>query len=535
MRSHRLQPRAAQAGRRAPEASIGDVAVRIAAPTSRPALTRAALLGGVWLGALGALCPDLAHAQVSGTWIGPGPSPGPGAEWTNDTNWSSSPTVPDNTATFTNNGAVTSVTISNSTSINTIAFDALAPAYTFTVSGAIFTINNGITNNSSSLPTFSIDSSATLSFAGNSNTTFAGTITGTGTLEIDDSALLTLTGRGSDIGAVVVCNCDSNGLTINGGSLNVTDPTPFVGGTFVEGGTLSVINGGALQTTNLVVSSALLISGPGSTVTVSPTGITEISSFVGPASVTIANGGLLSAPGGAAIDAANPDFIPTVTVTGAGSTWNVGTGLAVGGGGSFGGPGILTISNGGVVNSTGLTGIGDPTGSSAVTVTGAGSILNASSLVVGDTSCGLIGTLTVADGGVVNSPGFTGIAQGSTLNLGVGGRAGAINTPAIDNEGQIVANFTDTLTLAADISGPGTLSKAGVGTLILTGNNSYAGGTTRSPAASSTLIRRTASARASSRSTAAACSGRPATAPTSPPNSRRSGPAGRRSTPMATT
>jgi autotransporter-associated beta strand protein len=116
-----------------------------------------------------------------------------------------------------------------------------------------------------------------------------------------------------------------------------------------------------------------------------------------------------------------------------------------------------------------------------LTVTGAGSVLNAlTSLVVGDTSCGcgLIGTLTVADGGVVNSPGFTGIAQGSTLNLGTGGLAGGINTPAIDNEGQIVANFTDTLTLAADISGAGTLGKAGVGTLILTGNNSYAGGTT---------------------------------------------------------
>ena len=108
--------------------------------------------------------------------------------------------------------------------------------------------------------------------------------------------------------------------------------------------------------------------------------------------------------------------------------------------------------------------------------------MNASnSLAIGDPSCGcgpLVGTLTVADGGVVNSPGFTGIAQGSTLNLGTGGLAGAIITPAIDNEGQIVANFTDTLTLAADISGAGTLSKAGVGTLILTGNNSYAGGTT---------------------------------------------------------
>ena len=44
MRSHRLQPRAAQAGRRAAEASIGDFAVRIAAPAARPSLTRAALV-----------------------------------------------------------------------------------------------------------------------------------------------------------------------------------------------------------------------------------------------------------------------------------------------------------------------------------------------------------------------------------------------------------------------------------------------------------------------------------------------------------
>ena len=51
-------------------------------------------------------------------------------------------------------------------------------------------------------------------------------------------------------------------------------------------------------------------------------------------------------------------------------------------------------------------------------------------------------------------------------------------TPAIANDGQIVANFTDTLSLAANISGAGTLGKAGSGTLILTGNNTYTGGTT---------------------------------------------------------
>jgi autotransporter-associated beta strand protein/T5SS/PEP-CTERM-associated repeat protein len=462
----------------------------------------------VWLGALGAFCPDLAHAQVSGTWTGPG------GEWTTGGNWTSTPTantVPDDIATFTNNGAPTSVTISNSTSINTIEFDVAAPAYSFTVQdGATFTITNQISPGSSLLPAFTVntgatmalgdgafaeiaslagggnvvvgpsDPSTTLIISGSNSTTFSGRLSGAGTLEIDGGAVLTLTGQGSTIGGVDLCNCDANGgLTINGGSLNVTDPGL---GTVVEGGTLSVINGGTLQTPSLAVvfSSAMVIDGAGSTVTVSPSGLTEFASIGGPVSVTISNGGVLNTPGLVAIDAGDPVFTPTVTVTGSGSTWNVGS-LAVGGSGTFEGPGILTISNGGVVNATGPLGVGDPTGTSMLTVTGAGSVLNAlTSLVVGDTSCGcgLIGTLTVADGGVVNSPGFTGIAQGSTLNLGTGGLAGGINTPAIDNEGQIVANFTDTLTLAADISGAGTLGKAGVGTLILTGNNSYAGGTT---------------------------------------------------------
>jgi autotransporter-associated beta strand protein/T5SS/PEP-CTERM-associated repeat protein len=171
-----------------------------------------------------------------------------------------------------------------------------------------------------------------------------------------------------------------------------------------------------------------------------------------------------------------------VLVTGPGSTWNVGGPALFVGGGSTEGPGMLTVANGGTVNSTAPMFIGDVTGASTVTVTGAGSVLNAlNSLTIGgDNGCGcnLVGTLTIADGGVVNSPGPTSIAAGSTLNLGIGGLAGAINTPAIANDGQIVANFTDTLTLAAAISGTGGLTKMGPGTLILTGNNTYSGATT---------------------------------------------------------
>src|SRR5262249_18077259 len=195
-----------------------------------------------------------------------------------------------------------------------------------------------------------------------------------------------------------------------------------------------------------------------------------------------ANGGVFNSQGGAEIDTFVPELgIPSVLVTGPGSTWNVGGPALFVGGGNTEGPGMLTVSNGGTVNATAPMAIGAVTGASTVTVTGAGSVLNAlNSLTIGgDNGCGcnLVGALTIADGGVVNSPGPTSIAAGSTLNLGVGGLAGAIVTPAIANDGQIVANFTDTLTLPAAISGAGTLSKAGPGRLILTGAHTNAGAT----------------------------------------------------------
>jgi autotransporter-associated beta strand protein/T5SS/PEP-CTERM-associated repeat protein len=476
---------------------------------------RPALLGGVWLGALAALLPQSAQA-VDGTWTGPG------AEWTTGTNWSSSPTVPDNTATFTGNGAPTSVTISNNASINTIDFDASATAYSFLVqNGATFTINNAINNSSSFAPSFSVNTGATLalgndvfaeigsladgpagggtvrlgtsspntllSIAGNNSTTFSGSFTGAGSLELDNGATLTLTGasNGRNIGTIggdlTLCSCSSGGLTIDGGALTVNGSSM---GVTVFGGTLSVINGGTLQigpgsgsnNADLLVASNMIISGAGSSVTVD--GFTGIGVF-GPGVLTISSGGALNSQSGAEIDS----FFGAAraTVTGPGSTWTVGgSGLEVGGG-STGGIGRLTVSNGGIVTSSGLVSIGDAAnGSSRLTVTGAGSVLNANGgLSIGDTDCGcgpLVGTLTVADGGVVNSV-ATRILAGSTLNLGAGNLAGSITTPFIRSRGEIVANFTDTLTLDADIFGTGTLTKAGSGTLILTGDSTYTGAT----------------------------------------------------------
>jgi autotransporter-associated beta strand protein/T5SS/PEP-CTERM-associated repeat protein len=501
----------------APRAAIRGSAIRIAPAAARTAFSRAALLASVCFSAVAILVPNTAHAQDA-TWDGAT------TDWNTPGNWAP-PSVPTNTATFSNTG-VTNVTISSKTSINTIDFTAAAPAYSFTVqNNATFAINIGTSNSSSFAPAFTVNagaaltvgngafveigslagggtvtigpssSSSLLSFVGNSGSTFSGAFAGRGSLELDDAASLTLTGasNGGNIGTIggdlTLCGtCANPALTISGGALTVRGDNT---GVSVFGGTLAVINGGTLLVgtgstpdSSLLVASNMIIDGAGSTVTVA--GLTGVGIF-GPGALTISNGGVLNSQIGAEIDSILPLGTPTATVTGTGSTWNVGGSLGLGfglavGGGTTGGPGALVISNGGTVTSTVFTTIGDAAdGSSRLVVTGGGSVLNAfNALLIGDTSCGcgLIGTLTIADGGVVNSPGATSIGAGSTLNLGTGGLAGAIVTPAIVNDGQIAANFIDTLTLAANVSGAGVLSKAGPGTLILTGSNTYTGGTT---------------------------------------------------------
>src|SRR5215468_12318341 len=553
MRSYRWRSQATRAAAgAAPRAARRGGAIRVTAAATRATFSRAALLGSVWLGALATLSQGAAHA-TDGTWTGV-----TNAEWTLGTNWTSNPLVPDNTATF-DTSTRTSVTISNSTSINTIEFTAAAPAYSFTINPfLIFSINGaGIANASAFAPSFTNDNALMffnsgtaanaaitnnggISFLGSSsagsstiitsgfltllsfsdtstardatiitnggamtqftsnsdggNARFitnaggivdfsgssgplgdgnisAGSIEGAGTYKLGTNRLivgsnnlstivsgsiqdggssngsftktgagtLTLTGTLNIQGDLSLCNCQTGGLVISGGSATV--------GSFVEvdGGTLAVTNGGTLQTVDILAAANISVSGAGSTVTA--TGVTAVG-FLAPGSITIANGAVFNSQGGAEIDTLLVELgTPSVLVTGPGSTWNVGGPALFVGGGSTSGPGMLTVANGGTVTSTAPVSIGDVTGASTLTVTGAGSVLNAlNSLTIGgDNGCGcnLVGTLTVADGGVVNSPGPTSIAAGSTLNLGIGGLAGAINTPAIANDGQIVANFTD--------------------------------------------------------------------------------------------
>lgn len=76
-----------------------------------------------------------------------------------------------------------------------------------------------------------------------------------------------------------------------------------------------------------------------------------------------------------------------------------------------------------------------------------------------------------------NNSGGTFIGTGATLQLGSNSVAGMVNGNII-NDGTLVFNRSDELLINdADISGHGSVTKQNEGTLILTGNSSYTGGT----------------------------------------------------------
>ena len=119
------------------------------------------------------------------------------------------------------------------------------------------------------------------------------------------------------------------------------------------------------------------------------------------------------------------------------------------------------------------------------TVTGSGSQWNnSSSLSVGSSGTG---TLNVADGGVAAAASGITIAwqagSSGTLNIGRLGQSdtgGTISTPTItfgNGTGAINFNQSDAVSIAATISGAGTLNQLGVGTTTLSGSNTYSGGT----------------------------------------------------------
>lgn len=85
------------------------------------------------------------------------------------------------------------------------------------------------------------------------------------------------------------------------------------------------------------------------------------------------------------------------------------------------------------------------------------------------------GTLTLATNNT-----YTGetVINGGTIQIGSGGTVGSLGTGPVVNDGTLAFNRSDTVTIANAISGIGSLSQIGAGTVVLTADNSYTGTTT---------------------------------------------------------
>ncbi|WP_168355893.1 autotransporter-associated beta strand repeat-containing protein [Sphingomonas gei] len=113
-------------------------------------------------------------------------------------------------------------------------------------------------------------------------------------------------------------------------------------------------------------------------------------------------------------------------------------------------------------------------GGNNVSTTFSGALENSGANVA---SLAKIGTGTLTLSGNNSYTGTTTIS-GGTLRVGNAGTTGALGTGNVINNAALVFNRSNALTIEGAISGGGTVQQIGIGTTILTGNNSFTGITT---------------------------------------------------------
>jgi outer membrane autotransporter protein len=432
-------------------------------------LSRAALLAGVSLAAL-ALVPNAAHA-VDGIWIG-GEAPTPN-EWTQDNNWTPV-VVPDNMATFTNNAAPTSVTISNDASINTIEFTAGAPAFAFTTSGTeiSFNINGaGIVNNSTFAP----------NFTNNDNLNFNGA-SSAGNAVIINNSVVSFNDNSTGGNAQFITNAD--------GIVDFSNTSGPHGDGNISAGSIAGAGNYYLGSNQLTVGSNNL-----------STTVSGVISDCGDSGLDCSNAG---ATGGGLIKVGTGTLTLSGENTYTGPTAvNAGT-LQAGVVGAFSSASAFTVASGATLDLFGfnqtigsLAGSGNVTlGSATLTTNGDGSDTTFSGTISGTGRLVKVGagTLTLSgnnsyQGGTFLNEGT--LAVGSSRALGTGALTFADGTTLqAASNGLVLANVmrlngdvavdtqSNTMTLSGPFSGTGGLDKIGSGTLMLTGASTYTGATT---------------------------------------------------------
>jgi len=344
-----------------------------------------------------------AHA-VDGTWAGGS------SDWTDPTNWSSSPSVPDGTATFTNTGNTAVDNNNGVVVIGTIQFTSISQAYSITIGNPFIVNGTGIINDSGTTQNFEVTSGNNLVFQNSSSAR-------------------------SGIGDVTITN--DVGGTVNFIQNSTAGTATLVNSSFVTFDDSS--SAGSAQITNNAngqIDFFTSASAGSATINNLASATLNFHNSTNAASSTIVNDGTVNFDGSATAGSA------TIT-TNNGATTNF-TGTSTGGSARF-------ITNvGGTFDMSGLT----STGMTAGSIEGAGSfVLGAKTLTTGS-----LNTSTQVDGVISgNGGGLTKVGTGTLTLTGTNTYTGATTisagTLALTGFGSISSSSVVTVDATLDISG----------------------------------------------------------------------------------
>jgi autotransporter-associated beta strand protein len=313
---------------------------------------------------------------------------------------------------------------------------------------------------------------------------------GTGDVTLDGGTLL-YTGAAASTSRQITFTANGGEIDSSGsGALDLTNtalgfvaasgPTITLGGTNTGQNIFAGIIGSNMGAVTLDK------SGAGTWVLASNNGYTGVTNITG-GTLQIGAGGTTGSLGtGAVTDDANLvfDLSSTTTVSnvinGTGTVQQTGTGTTIltanngYSGGTIISAGTLQIGSGGATGSLGSGGVAD----NANLVFDLSSTVTVGNTITGSGTLQVTGSGDIALTGTDTYTGVTTISSG-TLQIGIGGTAGTINnTSGIVNNGVLDFVHSDTLTIAAPISGSGTVQQISTGTTVLAGANTYTGATT---------------------------------------------------------
>lgn len=305
---------------------------------------------------------------------------------------------------------------------------------------------------------------------------FAGVISGSGSLGQSGAGTLTLTGAETYTGSTAInagtLALSGNGSIASSSGVGVAHGASFDISAASNGASIASLSGGGsvnlgnqiLTLTQASGNFGGVISGNGGVTLASGTQtLSGANTYTG--STTIDSNATLTLAGSLASGSVIDHGVLNVSANAAGASMA-----------NLGGDGVvvlgstLTLGSGsfsGTIKGTGtlvLTG-GDTTLTGVNTYSGGTAIDNGTLSVASDASLGATSGALSFNGGTLNISGhaFTGTARAITL----GSNGGALD----------IADAGNTFTLGQSLSGSGALGKAGAGTLVLIGNSSYGGGT----------------------------------------------------------